>query len=834
MIRKIGKVSQLHSMSIRKKRCDNRGSSIVIVIIAMAMIGILATTLLWMAYMNYMIKVADIRNKNSFYSAETVVEQIMAGVQNEASEAVKAAYDEVMSNWDNLETEENRFGTFATVYLDTLADTFRDSSEGAGYYDRDILKKYVDAGIFAPADYPGVDAVSWENGNAQGETEGKPTMEMANGNSIILHNIYVSYTDENDRVSIVQTDICMDVPKLIFTQSGSIDRLYEYSLIGNGGIEVSHSSGTVSAEGSMYAGVNDRNQGGFRVNYASTLAIDNAVNIISKGDIDVEGPGAGFIVREVQGYNNSVYAENLKLYSGTLSLDSVTYVANDLSLSGAGSKATLTKEYYGYGVSAENGLTAGEEIKPEESSAIIINGKNSTVDMSGIKKLLLAGRAYIGQNVTEPLLTGDEEDGEDSALPESKSTSVMMGESVAVKGDQIAYLVPAECIGTNGDQLLIGQNPATGEQASDMIEYQNEDSDKYVEKFQEVDFSKPVYKLGNKSLQEFGVTSMKNIRKVNTTYSSGDGTQTLVYYYLVMDKDDAAAYFQQYYNVNSNKEAIDRYFNQYASGGILLGDYEMEGNQYTILGNSLVSDALSDGGVTLLNGISPDTSADEEGEDGEETELTSEGDYTEISENTGELLNKKTEAEILAQAEEIRQTYAALTTNLTEDASAAGDGEETGSKVFGNIIREEELENYFTSVGASTVTYTTDAGLKAIVTKNDFVLSSHGNASKIRLVISTGDVTVDCNFTGLIIAKGKITIDGAVSGGASIKRDSMGVYKVLNAVSDIDGDTIIPLDLFVDGGGSMANGAEEAKVNDAGNLDIDYSEIVRYMNWIKK
>ena len=75
MKRADGKVAQLYRWA--KKRRDDRGSAIVIVIIAMAMIGILATTMLWMAYMNYMIKVADIRNKNSFYTAEEVVEQVI-------------------------------------------------------------------------------------------------------------------------------------------------------------------------------------------------------------------------------------------------------------------------------------------------------------------------------------------------------------------------------------------------------------------------------------------------------------------------------------------------------------------------------------------------------------------------------------------------------------------------------------------------------------------------------------------------------------------------------------------------------------------------------------
>ena len=56
MKRAVGKIAQLCKWA--KKRRDDRGSAIVIVIIAMAMIGILATTMLWMAYMNYMIKVS--------------------------------------------------------------------------------------------------------------------------------------------------------------------------------------------------------------------------------------------------------------------------------------------------------------------------------------------------------------------------------------------------------------------------------------------------------------------------------------------------------------------------------------------------------------------------------------------------------------------------------------------------------------------------------------------------------------------------------------------------------------------------------------------------------
>ena len=379
---------------IRKKR--NSGSSIVIVIIAMAMIGILATTLLWMSYINYKIKVNDIRNKNSFYSAETVMEQIVAGLQKETSDAVAVAYQEVLSNWEELGSESNRYSSFASMYLDTLVKHLRDSEKGDGYYSRDILEGYVDTTIWG-----NVNKTAWNNGTDETDASKAkaPVMELVNGNSLVLRNVFVSYMD-GDRLSIVSTDLCLDVPEIVFTQSGSIDDLYDYLLIGNQGISLTQGSGQVTGDGSIYAGTDDKGKGGIIINPASSLAINNGRYVISKGEIDVVGPGAGFIVRDAKETGSSVYAKNLDLQSGTISLDSKTYIANDLTLSGSGSKATLTKEYYGYGTSTAMGLE-GDPTDQENSSAIIINGQNSTVDMSGVNTLMLAGRAYIGTNTTK-------------------------------------------------------------------------------------------------------------------------------------------------------------------------------------------------------------------------------------------------------------------------------------------------------------------------------------------------------------------------------------------------------------------------------------------------
>lgn len=826
----------------RSLRQDNRGSAIVIVIIAMALIGILVSAILWSAYMNYMIKIADSKNKNSFYSAETVMEQIMAGMQHEASAAITISYQDVMKNWEFDENETNRFNRFGTTYLDTLVKNLTDPVQGTGFYSLKVLQDFVDDDLFA-----GVDPDVWKSSSCR--------MELVNNASLVLHDIKVSYTDENDLVSIINTDICIDVPKLVFYQNGSIDSLYEYSLVGNSGILTVDGSGAALIDGSVYAGQDEvLGQGGIAVNKASSMTVKEGKLVISKGDISVKGPSAGFIVRDVPDYGARVYAAGLNLdRGGVLSLDSRTYVANDLIL-GNESRATLTKEYYGYGSSMETGM-GDDAVTPSLSSAIIINGRNATVDMSGVNKLLLAGRAYIGQSLS----TGLAMSGTPGGAP-GTSKAVMMGESIAVKGNQIAYLVPAECIGTLDNKTMVGQNPLNGAMAATVEDYKN----RYGADFKEVDFDKPVYKLDNKTLSDFGVTDMNHIRKIYTQYNSADSeNKTLAYYYLVMDKDKAAEYFEQYYNFNTSKETIDSYFKKYAAGGIVLGDYTAENTQYTILGNSLVSDALSDSGVTLLRGLQ--TAAPDEGESGGDgSGGTGEGEqpapgesYEEVSDNASEMKNHISEEEVLELSETYAKTFKALTTNLTEDFSTVGPNQ----NVFNSIIREDGangLREYLANNGG-TVVFKSEDGMIAVLTdctgdgdgdSDTFTLSKiagslvpPGERKNIRLVVAIdrdddaedgiagGNVIVDDHFTGLMIAQGKITIAGS---NISVKRDKMGTYKALNApLSETNAQTA--MDFFVNGSGILAEEVTDgSKVDETGILDVDLSEIVRYMNWIKK
>lgn len=852
---------------------DDRGSSIVIVIIAMALIGILATTILWSSYLNYRIKINDLKAKNSFYSAETVVEQIVAGVKKDVvSVSINEAYQEVISNWDALGTDSNRESYFVTAYIASVEEQLNVSSWGtSNQYDKSILHDYVDAAF-------------WNEGNDQGYIveqtweDAIPEFKAANAvnsySSMVLKNICVEFYDGNGYLSIINTDIAIDVPKLRFTQSGTIDRLYPYVLIGGEGIE-SESATTVAINGSIYGGVDDNNEGGIQIGEKSSVTIEDASYVISGSDIVVGNSpyfvnlinqGANLVVRNVsadgKSFRTNIYARGLVVNGSHMDLWGRMYIANDLILSGKGSSVSLAGQYFGYGDTNtatrtetvtkkdedNNDVTEEQTVNPaNSSSAIVINGKDSTVDLLELTTLQLAGRAYVS-------LSQDDE--EDSGLPH-----VLMGESISVKSNQIAYLVPPECIGTLDGKTVIGQNPVSfatwTEMMSRLAEYQEQGQD-----FRIVNASKAAVKLGNEKLSTYGIAditidslggidvtdSLQAITALNQAAAS-NGVRILympekqqVYLYLVMDDKHAEEYFAQYYNVNSNKASLDNYFNQYVSGGIKLKD-NVKG--YTVVGNSMVSamdaddhiQTSADGQnlVRLLSAVENDSDK----EDGtEDSSAGKTGEYQEVSDNVETILGEKSQEELNEIIDSCGQNYENLVQNLLETDAGT---EET---VFENLIRLNTettdpegvtgLKDYLDAQGGSDgkVEFVAGNGLKAVLVdcSRQSGQTYAVTDSDLRLVIAIGDVEVKRNFQGLIIASGKITIADSVT----ICKDGEGVYDVLQAKSEIEGDTNVPANVFYNGSGMIKNGYEEADVDESGNLNIDYSEIVRYENWIKK
>ena len=88
------------------KQTDDKGSAMVVVIIAMAFIGILASVLMYMSLLNYQMKANNLQAKDNFYSAETVLDEIRVHMEEQVSTSLGNAYTQILVNYDDTSVSE--------------------------------------------------------------------------------------------------------------------------------------------------------------------------------------------------------------------------------------------------------------------------------------------------------------------------------------------------------------------------------------------------------------------------------------------------------------------------------------------------------------------------------------------------------------------------------------------------------------------------------------------------------------------------------------------------------------------------------------------------------
>ena len=136
--------------------------------------------------------------------------------------------------------------------------------------------------------------------------------------------------------------------------------------------------------------------------------------------------------------------------------------------------------------------------------------------MSGLDDLFVAGYSFIQTSSIANDRTVSYEDNND----------VRMGESISLKGNQIGYLIPGECIGVDSSgKSLYNRNPITYAEYSAIME-----DDDYTE----VDDSIVSPKTGHKLSYylENGESISDCVTTVFVPTNSGQESDGLVYYYI--------------------------------------------------------------------------------------------------------------------------------------------------------------------------------------------------------------------------------------------------------------------------------------------------------------
>lgn len=441
-------------------KLNNQGSTLLTVIICIAFISILASLMLSVTMTNLQMKIVESKSKDNFYSSESIMEKVRVASQEIASEAVKQVYEnDVLKNYAfylaleeeprNELIQQKVVAQFMKIIgnVDTYADygsiitqaetvgiklkRFPDEATGKNYFYSNNYLTEDEYNTFAWAD----------------PTYTDPPVLFCEGSgsdySVRMKDITIRYV-KGEYQTAVATDIVITMPKFSFKDGTEqvhyrMEQPYkQYVLLADGAINSDNPDGTTTIQGNVYAG-EGININGQNSNRHQVTIKDGTV--VTRMNITVSDT-AKLLITGTAEHPALVWAKNLitdttpayptgSTSTTDLSINGINIIQDDLSLEGQNSKVSLQGAYIGY-----TGLHTAE------GSSMIINGSGleTSLDLSGLSDLILAGRA----NVSVP------------ETPDSDA-DIMTGESIAVKSNQRAYLLPAKFI-TN-----VQHNPVTQE-----------------------------------------------------------------------------------------------------------------------------------------------------------------------------------------------------------------------------------------------------------------------------------------------------------------------------------------------------------------------------------
>lgn len=718
-----------------KKNCrSKKGSTLVFTLIAMSFISLLALAVITMTITNIRLKGSAKKSQKTTYYTDAVVDNIKAGIQDMSSKASAEAYKEALSSYTNVlsggtkSLKEIYDETFLSRMVSLLSGNLATFNVGTSdyLYSDDVIKQYIKSG----------DDIFYQQHNLTGDNK----LVYDNG-SLTLKNIEVIYTKDSYTTDI-KTDIRIDIP---YVDTETHSEYLDYALIADNKI-VADQSGTNNILGSIYAGTSGRtdhdknSETGLFVAGGAALNI-KAANIITRGDIslcgkstlDIEGDGSE---------KANVWAENINVTGGmtqpiggnTLTVDGDCNVADDLSLNGKDDKVTLKGGYYGYNYNKSyDNLNVGTCLNDAEySSAILVNGKNCSINMDGLKKLILAGRTFISKNSTGEKYAATNKD--------VANKDILMGESLAVKGSQLAYYV-SDDYWKKVDSKLIVDNPD-----EKTFEYStNGSNDIYTFKY-------------GKYLEDMELNGKINL------FDYVDDTTPLVYYYRNDTSISAAPVTYFYLNFKSQKKASQFYekvMTESKKKGTInsVMDNFMNSTGITINNNAIM---MHSGNIVYKNGTLPEN-------------ITLKISNEDVKPDSGLAVYAKSRSKeymsrqlslIADYSDAMNSPLWRLDSNSNNAMSKKGTKDATN--LFAKLIKTDALTSPGTTVkkvGKGVVVISADSTFKW--DSGNTEINNTGCDGGI--IIAEGDVELYKDFHGLIIAGGNIKFAAT---GITVKADS--------------------------------------------------------------
>jgi hypothetical protein len=291
-----------------KLKSDNRGSTIIIVLVTMTFLTVLASVLLYLSLVNLQMKKLDKEGKVNFYGAEAVMNEIRSGVQEAASDAIKDAYTNVLVSYnttsEDAQTDNFRNLFFAELYTYTIDMQALFQASGTDYiYNPAALEAFVRV-------QPDVILSIGGSKVVEPVTDGDGRTV-----AVVLKAVSVGYK-KNGYETTVSADITIRAPQLPYTSTTSqATAMPDFAVVAKGTLQQLPASGTVGIIGNVYAGGVTVNGGG------NVFNVQNAPYFVSGGPVNVSGGSMSLNI------NSSLWARDIRLDAAAASASPATHIS---------------------------------------------------------------------------------------------------------------------------------------------------------------------------------------------------------------------------------------------------------------------------------------------------------------------------------------------------------------------------------------------------------------------------------------------------------------------------------------------------------------------------
>ncbi len=199
----------------KSKKLNNKGSAIVMVIVVVAFVSILATTILYSAGMNYYMKMNDINIKENFYDSELALDAIKKEFIMIADEAHKEAYMDTIIRYASSDSATREY-SYQTLYFNLLCEKWNAKKENPSnptspFTNQEVLQNVSNTayGGITPPNSPTI------------VCDDSVTVNINSAGYATFGDVRLTYTDSKGVTSIIETELIFLLPDVDWKVDGS-------------------------------------------------------------------------------------------------------------------------------------------------------------------------------------------------------------------------------------------------------------------------------------------------------------------------------------------------------------------------------------------------------------------------------------------------------------------------------------------------------------------------------------------------------------------------------------------------------------------------------------